>query len=403
MKMFADLSDEKFLDLIFTEEDRLGLDYIEEAKKRRDIVLPFLCRVLQERKNYQAEGKRFWAIVHAIYILGILGDIKAFEALLSASQFGNLFDIDWTWEALPECYLRLGKEAIPRLMEFTAESKESEILAVSSELTGLWNFWEAYPEEKKGIEDFALKIIKDSDTHPEIRADLMASLAQIGRKDLNPFFEEFFERGEVDLDTVSRDDLDYFLNHEPLPPGHHDDLEGFYAVENIEKRQGRWKEEAEKEDQEDFEEQILKNLNQISRNGPCPCGSGKKFKKCHLLWAEEEQRRREEEEAKEEEYLMTRRAIYAERIAEMEIRQFLARKNQAALFAEIKTKVLEAAKAPDREFQRKGYKKYFEPIFSKINFEGEEDFEDFFGPFLEYFEAIATQLVDAPSDQKSIH
>jgi hypothetical protein len=87
----------------------------------------------------------------------------------------------------------------------------------------------------------------------------------------------------------------------------------------------------------------------------------------------------------------------------MEIRQFLARKNQAALFAEIKTKVLEAAKAPDREFHRKGYKKYFEPIFSKINFEGEEDFEDFFGPFLEYFEAIATQLADAPSDQKSIH
>ena len=121
--MLADLSDEKFLDLIFTEEDRLGMDYIEEAKKRRNVVIPFLTRVSQERKSYQAEGKKFWAIVHAIYILGILGDIKAFDALSSASQFGNLFDIDWTWEALPECYQRLGKEAIPRLMEFIAESQ----------------------------------------------------------------------------------------------------------------------------------------------------------------------------------------------------------------------------------------------------------------------------------------
>jgi hypothetical protein len=401
--MFADLSDEKFLDLIFTEEDRLGMDYIEEAKKRRNVVIPFLTRVLQERKNYQAEGKKFWAIVHAIYILGILGDIKAFDALLSASQFGNLFDIDWTWEALPECYLRLGKEAIPRLMEFIEESKESESLAVSSELTGLWNFWEAYPEEKKRIEDFALKIIKDPDTHPEVRADLIASLAEIGRKDLNPFFDELFERGEVDLDTVNGDDLDYFLNHEPMLPGHHDDLEGFYAVENIKKRQQRWKEEAQKEEQDHFEEQILKNLNQISRNAPCPCGSGKKFKKCHLLWAEEEQRRRAEEEDKEDEYLVTRRTISAERIAEMEIRQFLARKNQTALFAEIKAKALEAAKTPDREFQHRGYEKYFEPIFSKINFEGKKDFENFLAPFLEYFDAVATQLVDAPKDKNSIH
>ncbi len=401
--MFADLSDEKFLDLIFTEEDRLGMDYIEEAKKRRNVVIPFLTRVLQERKSYQAEGKKFWAIVHAIYILGILGDIKAFDALLSASQFGNLFDIDWTWEALPECYQRLGKEAIPRLMEFIEESKESESLAVSSELTGLWNFWEAYPEEKKRIEDFALKIIKDPDTHPEVRADLLASLAEIGRKDLNPFFDELFERGEVDLDTVNGDDLDYFLNHEPMLPGHHDDLEGFYAVENIKKRQQRWKEEAQKEEQDHFEEQILKNLNQISRNAPCPCGSGKKFKKCHLLWAEEEQRRRAEEEDKEDEYLVTRRTISAERIAEMEIRQFLARKNQTALFAEIKAKALEAAKTPDRKFQHRGYEKYFVPIFSKINFEGKKDFENFLAPFLEYFDAVATQLVDAPKDKNSIH
>ena len=43
--------------------------------------------------------------------------MKAFEAILSASQLGNIFEIDWTWEALPECYLRLGKEAIPQAHE----------------------------------------------------------------------------------------------------------------------------------------------------------------------------------------------------------------------------------------------------------------------------------------------
>jgi len=32
---------------------------------------------------------------------------------------------------------------------------------------------------------------------------------------------------------------------------------------------------------------ILKNLGRIAKNDPCPCGSGKKFKRCHLSWAEQ--------------------------------------------------------------------------------------------------------------------
>jgi uncharacterized protein YecA (UPF0149 family) len=28
---------------------------------------------------------------------------------------------------------------------------------------------------------------------------------------------------------------------------------------------------------------LQKSLGRVGRNDPCPCGSGKKFKKCHLL------------------------------------------------------------------------------------------------------------------------
>lgn len=30
-------------------------------------------------------------------------------------------------------------------------------------------------------------------------------------------------------------------------------------------------------------QQMLRNPPRVRRNEPCPCGSGKKFKKCHML------------------------------------------------------------------------------------------------------------------------
>ncbi len=401
--MLSKLPDDKFLDLIFTEEDRLGMGFIEEALKRRDVVLPFLCRVLEDRQNYQAEGTRFWAVVHAVYILGIFGDMKASEALLSASRFSNIFDIDWIWEALPECYSRLGKEAIPRLMRHIEEGKEEEGLAFQSELSGLWNLWEDHPEERTGIEEFALRLIRDPETHPEIRADLISALAEIGRGDLKPVFAEFFDRGEVDLNTLSWDDIDFFLKHSPKPPGASYDLEGFYSAESIEKRQQRWKEEDLKEKEEGFAQQILKNYTQIPRNSPCPCGSGKKYKKCHLPWAEEQHLRLREEEEKEEEEHIQFQAISSERNNEMAIRQFLAGKKQTHLFPELKAKALEAARATDRELERNGLDFYFQPVLSRISFESDEEDEKFWDLIMEYFNAIAIQMEDAPKNKHSFH
>lgn len=401
--MLSELPDDKFLDLIFTEEDRLGLDYIEEARKRHAVVLPFLCRILEERKNYQAEGTRFWAVVHAVYILGILGDMKAFDALLASSRFSNIFDIDWIWEALPECYSRLGKEAISRLMRHIEENKEEEALAVGSELSGLWNLWDAYPDERTRIEDFAVRLIKNPEAHPEIRADLISALAEIGRGDLKSVFAEFFDRGEVDLNTLSWNDIDFFLKHSPKPPGDSYDLEGFYSAESIEERQQRWKKEAAKETEENFEQQILKNYSLIPRNDPCPCGSGKKYKKCHLRWAEEQHLRLQKEQEEEEEQQIRFQAMSVERMQEMEIRQFLAGKKQTHLFAELKAKALEAARATERELERNGLDFYFQPVLSRISFESDEEDEEFWDLILEYFNAIAIQMEDAPKNNNSFH
>ncbi len=50
--MYQNLSDKEFLGLLFTSEGRLGMDYVEEAKTRRLVAIPFLCDVLTRESNY---------------------------------------------------------------------------------------------------------------------------------------------------------------------------------------------------------------------------------------------------------------------------------------------------------------------------------------------------------------
>jgi len=231
--VYRDLPDKEFLKLIVASEGRPGMDYVEEARSRLAVVVPFLSDFLTKESNYSFEDERIRGVIHAVHLLGLLGDSSAFSAFLSASKFSHKYNIDWIWDALPECYLRLGKGVIPKLMNhIEAFNYDSDL--VSEEISGLWNLWEAHPEERQGIEDFLLKVIKDPDTHPVTRVSLIADFAQLGRKDLKPLFVGFCERGEKGLDILTREDLDYFFDSVRCPPTSHYELEDIYSVEEIE-------------------------------------------------------------------------------------------------------------------------------------------------------------------------
>jgi hypothetical protein len=401
--MYKDLSDPEFFDLIFSAGDRLGMDFVEEAQRRRETLIPFLGKTLKKEKNYEEEGSGFWGVIHAVHLLGILRDPRSFDGFLSASRFSDAYDLDWIWEALPECYFRLGKEAIPLLMDYIERERYSKAFATSNEIQALWNFWEAHPEERERIEDFLLQVLKDPDVEETLRADLIGDFVELGRRDLKPLFEGFFDRGQVDLDTLSREDLDFFLNRGYSFPGHHYDLEKFYRPEEIERRRKRWAEEKEASEKEEDETYILDNFDRIPRNDPCPCGSGKKFKKCHLAWAEEENRRAREEEQKEEGFGFSRNAILGERRAETQLRQFLAKKDLTPLFAELKTRILEAVKAPQEDFIRNGLNFYIGSVLSRVPFRSEEEAKDFGTQLMAYYSALLHQFTGYPEDQNSIH
>ena len=66
-----------------------------------------------------------------------------------------------------------------------------------------------------------------------------------------------------------------------------DDPWKFYRPEIIAGRQERWAQEAAREDEGDnADDELLqpyvREMPTVGRNDPCPCGSGKKYKKCCL-------------------------------------------------------------------------------------------------------------------------
>ena len=391
------LPDKEFLRALFTEGDSLGSDYIEDAKNRREIMIPFLCELLKDKRSYlETEDNSDWAPIHAVRILGILADEQAIEALITSSKYADEFGIDLIWEALPESYLRMGPSVIPYLKEYILKYKSMKEHSVLSEVDGLWNIWAVYPETKKEIEDFFLEIIKSLADDYELVTNLIIDFAQIKRNDLRPLFEEYYETGKVDLNTATREDLDYFFDVVHDPPGYRKDLEAYYSAEEIVKRYNEWIEYEKKEENKSIEEFMLENFRNIGRNEPCLCGSGKKFKKCHLRWAEDQiEKNKSKRKIKGD--------IFRERHFEVRLRRFLADKGKISLFSELKNKIIEVQVASLVKLESSGFLSFFQPIFDQIEFESKEELNGFMSDFMEYFNAVVSQLSERPQDGKYLH
>lgn len=403
MANYRDLKDEQFIEMIFLRKDRLGMNFVAEAKRRRERIIPLLCDVLTDEDNYKADDERSWSIIHAAQILGILGAAEALDCLLVASGYADKYAFISIWDVFPECYLRLGPAAIPKLKNYVEKYGSLQERSVLSEVDGLWNIWSVHPETREEIEGFFLNLINAFPDRYELNTHLMIDFMKTGRSDLKPVFENFFERGDVDLNVASREDLDYFLDPKDGHPGFRKDLESFYSEEEMTKRQNEWDRNEAGQKFSDIEEEILENFHQIGRNDPCPCESGKKFRACHLKWAQEQLAKERMERAAEDNSTEAGQAIIHERYYEAALRRFLSAKGQTALFSELKAGILEVLKSSDYELSKRGLFSYFDPILEKITFHNEEEMKGFMNDFMEYHNSLAEQFIGHPREKKRLH
>jgi hypothetical protein len=123
-----------------------------------------------------------------------------------------------------------------------------------------------------------------------------SAIAMLGMIDLKLLVKKAFDRGFIDSHVLGFHDFEQDLKRgiecpgEPRRPDDHeytlfgdtvDELSGWYCfTEQYNEDQERWRQQA---DTNPILSQPYENpFKGVGRNDPCPCGSGKKFKKCCL-------------------------------------------------------------------------------------------------------------------------
>jgi hypothetical protein len=123
-------------------------------------------------------------------------------------------------------------------------------------------------------EDYDLRLLAGDSLLDFARPSYRAALEKLA--DLQPHIGRMFGREEIEHA--------YSVGGETPEWERFSDPWAFYTPEEIAKRQIRWAEEALREEEEPLaeerEEPYVRAEPKIGRNDPCPCGSGKKYKKC---------------------------------------------------------------------------------------------------------------------------
>ena len=150
--------------------------------------------------------------------------------------------------------------------------------------------------------DLAGRFLRDAFIEMQPQAECYAwvgwqsAIAMLGLSDLKILVKKAFDRGFIDRHVLGFDDFEQDLKRgiecpgKPRRPDDHeytlfgdtiDELSGWYCfTEQYNEDQERWRQQA---DTNPILSLPYENpFKGVGRNGPCPCGSGKKFKKCCL-------------------------------------------------------------------------------------------------------------------------
>lgn len=286
MADYAKLDDDELIGLLFTEEDRLPRSAVEEFVRRKEKVSWPLADIVSSQYSWTREAPEWWAVVHAVYIIGAIGEGWGFLPLVRALRWAVAYDCDWVATELPSIFGRLGSKG-SGFLKFISRDITSDWYTRAIAMEGLAAITINSPETEEEIFSFIGSIFKDEHEDWDVkqsagnilmdflRVDYKDDLLAFGReekrlKDKDPLFSAAFFDSDVEKD---------FLKGEKDIQSYVKDWLSFYDEKEIKKRQERWK----KEDEEERRQEAAEGASlrpKIGRNDPCPCGSGKKYKKC---------------------------------------------------------------------------------------------------------------------------
>ena len=255
-----------------------------------DAVLELIRMATDEALNDGPQNSKLvWAPVHAWRALGQLRAPEAITPLLTLFQRADDSD-DWVMSDLPEALAQIGAPAIEPVANYLADSTHGEWTRVTA-ADALGHIGQAYVELRaECVTRLAAQLEKFSEQSENLNAFLIAPLWDLRAVEAIPVIERAFASGRVD-ESVNGDFEDVQIHfglktqrEQPRQPN---------SLTEMSRELSGLREQIQAYEEEnaglrsvlggmEFDALAQPHLAQpkIGRNEPCPCGSGKKYKKC---------------------------------------------------------------------------------------------------------------------------
>jgi len=227
-----------------------------------------------ELHKADSESLEVWAPTHAWRTLAQLGSEEAILPLINS--FWRSEDDDWFFEEIPYVFGMIGIKAIPALSDFLFKehnSSESYNLTCSC----LREIGKMHPEVRSEcISLITRKLELFNANTPELNGLIINDLIELEATDALNSIKKAYEKESVDYSIQGDyEDVEIYMGvrkTRTTPANYPGLFEGMPFFEDL----------VLSIDDEQNTQAILPKKKKIGRNDPCPCGSGKKYKKCCL-------------------------------------------------------------------------------------------------------------------------
>lgn len=230
-------------------------------------ILELIRMATDEKLNWaDSESREVWAPVHAWRTLGELHAEEAIEPLMRL--FHELEDSDWAREELPTVYQMIGPKALPALARYLADDSYGTF-ARATAANSLEQIGNAHPNAKEPCKlalQEQLEHFRDND--PTFNGLLISNLIDLKAVESLPLFKQAFENDRVDLmfaGDLEDVEIEFQVRQARSKPR---------PLSPLQKQMGSLFEQ--------LSPQQRTIPRKIGRNERCPCGSGKKYKRCCL-------------------------------------------------------------------------------------------------------------------------
>ena len=216
---------------------------------------------------------RGWTRLHALRVLGRLGASAriAIEPLLPLLNCED----DYLREDVPFFYAEMGAAAVEPLAR-TLRDRAADSYRRSGAGESLAEIGEKHPETRASIVPILEETLQAEREDSALTGFLIISLCDLGAKESMPIIERAFREDRVDETLVSLAEVQEHFGFAITA-----DRPRWSFGPGEPRRVDPQNETLPDDDEEDFQVPYVAP-EKVGRNEACPCGSGKKYKKCCL-------------------------------------------------------------------------------------------------------------------------